>query len=145
MYCGRWLKVTAPLTSSSQEQQLVVIVTTCGPGIGFQNVFVGGNLDFGFKSLVGFQTPWAVFRIAQAQISRTSNFLTWGDKQLGTAKKQTDTTQSNSAIWHNIVQPPNGQMSQFCIRRPLKSSSSGGVWCTFYPLFLKFDTRTKLY
>ena len=43
------------------------------------------------------------------------------------------------------VQPPNGQLSQFCIRRPLKSSPSGGVWCTFCPLFLKFDTRTKLH
>ena len=33
-----------------------------------------------------------VFRIPQAQISQISN------KQLGTAKKQTDTTQTNSAI-----------------------------------------------
>ena len=38
-----------------------------------------------------------VFRIPQAQISQISNFLTWGNKQLGTAKKQTDTTQTNSA------------------------------------------------
>jgi len=67
------------------------------PKIGFQNVFVSGNLDSGFKSLVGFQTPWAVFRIPQAKISRTSNFLTWGDKQLGTAKKQTDKTRTNSS------------------------------------------------
>ena len=84
------------------------------------------KLGSGFKSLVGFQTPWAYF-VPQAQISRISNFLTWGDKQLRTAKKQTATTQSNGEIRHNIVQPPNGQMSQFCIRRPLTSSPSGGV------------------
>ena len=148
----RWLEVGLQLpvknvSSSPHGREPWILDST--PWISdfrFQVLDSRMSLPVEFKSLMVFQTPWALCRIPQAKISQISNFLTWGDKQLGTTKKQTHTTQTNSAIWRNIVQPPNGQLSQFCVRRPLKSSPSGGVSrCTFCPLFLKFDTRTKIH
>ena len=50
----RWLKMTTPLTSLSREQQLVVIVTTCGPATTVELLFT----LIGVVAGPSVQVPW---------------------------------------------------------------------------------------